>query len=240
MKSLINKIKSQNFFVYFINPWERIYRQYIPKDLSQPYEEFQQTIDFLKENKVNSVLDIAMGHGRHSLKLIEEGFEVSGFDLSQSAIQKAKEIISKRFPSYDNLKFIYGDMFSQFPFKNDQFDSAIAMQAIYHGFKRNMQKSIAETARILKDGGSFIFTVSKDKSRSTVIKDELSKKRNFVFRLFHNTYLPLSGREKGLIHFYPSQHEIKSMLQQHFEHVIIADDKKNSYFIVKCKKKRKI
>lgn len=239
MKSLIHKILSKKTFVYWRNPWERIYSKFVPNDLSKPYEGFPTIVSLLKSAQAESVLDIAMGHGRHTLALIELGFTVSGFDYSPSAVKRAQEIVHEKNNTYDTSVFKQGDMFYKYPFADKSFDAAIAIQAIYHGFKNDMQKAINEAARVLKDEGLFIFTVSKDTTRSTVIKGNLHKKKNCILKLLPHTYLPLSGRETGLIHFYPDKKMLREMLKDNFDHVIITDDKVNSYFVVKCNKKRK-
>ena len=239
MKSFIHKILSSKTFVYWLNPWERIYSKFVPNDLSKPYEGFPEIVSFLRSAQAESVLDIAMGHGRHTLALIELGFKVSGFDYSPSAVKRAQEIIRKKHSAYNTTVFKQGNMFYKYPFEDESFDAAIAIQAIYHGFKNDMQKAINQAARVLKDGGLFIFTVSKDTTRSTVIKENLHKKKNHILKLLPNTYLPLSGRETGLIHFYPDKKMLREMLKDNFDHVIITDDEVNAYFVVKCNKKRK-
>lgn len=219
------------------NPWNAIYSLGIPDDLNVPYENFPEIIAFLRKDGSKKILDIAMGHGRHSLELISNGFEVYGFDSSDAAIKRAQNQISAIIKNYDVSKFTVGDMFKDFPFESDFFDAAIAIQAVYHGYKSDMQNAIDETARVLKSGGIFVFTVSTDITRSTTSINEILKREKVVLQIAKKTYLPLSGREKGLVHFYPDQDEIRSMLVKHFSHVIIRQDLKQQYFIVFCRKK---
>ena len=52
--------------------------------------------NFLEENNVRRVLDVACGIGRNSVVLSQLGYEVTGIDLSEKSIAKAKRISSKR------------------------------------------------------------------------------------------------------------------------------------------------
>src|SRR3989338_5039225 len=53
-------------------------------------------ISFLRENikrlRQGKTLDVAMGEGRNAVYLASQGFEVSGFDTSQAAVEKALKL----------------------------------------------------------------------------------------------------------------------------------------------------
>ena len=128
-------------------------------------------------------------------------------------------------------------MFRHFPYEDSEFDSVVAIQSIYHGFREDMQKSIFEISRVLKSDGVFVFTLSRDKKRSTTLNNSVNKRRNLIAKIDEMTYLPISGREKGMVHFYPTKDIVKEMLGGYFANVIIEEDNKNNYLIVKCIKK---
>lgn len=52
-------------------------------------------VDFIEHelnfNKEAKILDIACGTGRHSIELAKRGYDVTGFDLSENQIERAKE-----------------------------------------------------------------------------------------------------------------------------------------------------
>ncbi len=219
------------------NPWEKIFSKHVPNDLLLPYKEFSSICEYMSLNGVKTVLDVAMGHGRHTMELLSRNFNVYGFDLSESALSLAKEMVSKKFPDYDLSKISYGNMFKYFSYKDKQFDCVVAIQAIYHGFKEDMQESIFQISRVLKKDGIFIFTVSRDVGRSTTSLKFLDKREMLLFKIDDMTYLPLSGRERGLVHFYPSESVIRKMLKSNFSHVIIREDLDSHYYIVRCIKK---
>ncbi len=45
----------------------------------------------LRHNKLLKKLDIGCGTGRHSIELTKRGYSVTGIDLSESQLEKAKE-----------------------------------------------------------------------------------------------------------------------------------------------------
>lgn len=221
-----------------VNPWESIYRLGVPADLVDPYEKLSEIIQHFKNSKVSKVLDVGMGNGRHVIPMIANGLEVYGFDLSATAVSFCKKIVSQKFDGYDIDRFVVADMFDNYPYKDNEFDAVIAIQSIYHGFESDMQKSIDEIGRVLKKDGKFVFTVSRNKDRSTVqIDGIISKAKGFVLKIKENTYLPLSGREFGLVHYYAPKEKMFEMLSRDFKDVVISEDIKNSYYLVVCTRK---
>jgi len=209
------------------NPWESIFTTGVPEDLSQPFDYFEIVLGKFLSSNVTTVLDVAMGAGRHALRLAEKGYQVSGFDLSPTGTRLCQESFLKNGLSGD---FCVADMFKTFPYKNDSFDAVIAIQAIYHGYKEDMRQAIEEVHRVLKQGGRFFFNVSTDKDRPMRGSDSGSATR----KVQENTFIPLVGRERGLVHFYPSSEAIIEMLEEMFTEIIIKRDKINNYIHVSC------
>ncbi|MBI2608208.1 MAG: class I SAM-dependent methyltransferase [Deltaproteobacteria bacterium] len=60
----------------------------------------KEPLAFIKENlkrlRQGKTLDIAMGEGRNSVYLASQGFEVSGFDFSEKAVQKAQKLAEEK------------------------------------------------------------------------------------------------------------------------------------------------
>jgi len=48
----------------------------------------EKEIDF---NKLLKIIDIGCGTGRHSIELAKRGYKVTGIDLSESQLERAKE-----------------------------------------------------------------------------------------------------------------------------------------------------
>jgi len=62
----------------------------------------------LSPENYNPLLDLGCGRGRHSIKLAQRGFEVTGVDLSPRAISQARNKAEKL--GIDSIQFTEGDM----------------------------------------------------------------------------------------------------------------------------------
>ena len=117
-------------------------------------------VDFIEKeinfNKYTEILDIGCGTGRHSLELAKRAYKVTGIDLSESMLNKAK---SKANTSDLNVNFIRKDA-RNFNF-NEQFDLAIMIcEGAFPLMETDeMNFSILENAyNSLKSPGKFIFS----------------------------------------------------------------------------------
>jgi ubiquinone/menaquinone biosynthesis C-methylase UbiE len=131
------------------------------------------------------VLDIACGTGLASRPLIENGFSVTGVDMSEPMLEKAR----RRFPS---ATWVAGDA-QALPFADAHFDAAIAAQA-FHWVDRT--KAIAEAARVVKPGGVLAFWWKVLGSEDAVLET-----RNAVAREM-GVDPPQSGLTRGFKEFY--------------------------------------
>lgn len=116
--------------------------------------------DFI-EKEINSdksirILDIGCGTGRHSIELARRGYKVTGIDLSECALNKAREKAEKAGVS---VHFLQGDA-RNLKFSNE-FDLAIML--CEGGFclmeTDEMNYAILQSGvSALRSGGKFIFT----------------------------------------------------------------------------------
>ena len=88
-----------------------------------------------------TVIDVGCGTGLASRPLIENGFHVTGIDVSEPMLEKARS----RFPG----TWIVAPA-EKIPFTDSNFDVAICAQSIHH-FKR--PAAVAEMIRVVKPGG---------------------------------------------------------------------------------------
>ena len=116
--------------------------------------------DFIEKeinyNKDLKIIDIGCGTGRHSIELSQRGYTVTGIDLSESLLEKARE---KAKQKNLNINFLRHDA-RILPFKK-QFD--IAIMLCEGGFPLmetdEMNFEILKNAsKALKDKSKFIFT----------------------------------------------------------------------------------
>jgi len=112
----------------------------------------------LKFVKSKTVLDVACGTGYGSNYLTKEAKEVVGVDISNDAINYAKNNYIK-----PNLNFYNGDAIN-LPFLDESFDVIVSFETIEH--IRKYDKFLNECWRVLRNGGLFICSTPNKKISS--------------------------------------------------------------------------
>lgn len=114
----------------------------------------QRTIEFTTKAKV---LDICCGCGRHSLELAKRGYNVTGFDLSEFLILKAKEQRAALNEKNVKLRFLVKDM-RKFNFRG-KYDIAINVFSSFGYFESDEEnfKMFRNTFYSLRGKGFFVF-----------------------------------------------------------------------------------
>ena len=109
----------------------------------------------VSKKKDISILEIGCGAGANLSFFMEEGFNVTGIDGSESAIKNAEKLLKKKYKEKkDNLN-LQVMKFEDFSFKNNSFDLVVDYFAIYAN-KVNLIKSIySKIHKVLKTNGRF-------------------------------------------------------------------------------------
>ena len=154
-----------------------------------PQEDMKSISSLFKKKDFHSVLDLGCGTGRHAVMLSKAGFKVTGVDISRSGLMQSKAWLKSLGLK---AKFYQASCFKRLPFDDDSFDAIISIQVVHHNTHDNVKKAIAEIYRVLKKSGLAFITVSVKRNG---FRSSMSKK------IAPNTYVPLDGDEKGLIHF---------------------------------------
>jgi ubiquinone/menaquinone biosynthesis C-methylase UbiE len=115
-------------------PW---YEENLDLDIKEEIE--------LKELKEGKFLDLGTGPGTQAAQLSKIGFSVTGSDLSQSAVDRAKKL-------YQSPSYIVDDiLYSKFP--DNEFDF-ILDRGVFHVFDPEQQPVyLSNIKRILKENG---------------------------------------------------------------------------------------
>jgi SAM-dependent methyltransferase len=117
------------------------------------------------------VLDLGCGIGRMAVPLtgyLERG-SYAGFDVGREMTRWCGRHITPRHPNFEfswapvyNGKYNpFGDLSAteyRFPFESSSFDFAFATSLFTHLYRRDVEHYLGETARVLKPGGTCLFT----------------------------------------------------------------------------------
>lgn len=101
------------------------------------------------------VLDLGAGVGRHALALARAGFEVAALDAAPEGMAEIRRIADAEGLTVDTR--LAG--MTALPFSDGHFDHVLSWNVIYHGDETVLRATIAEIARVLKPGGSFLGTM---------------------------------------------------------------------------------
>jgi len=200
--------------------WEKRFKRE-GKIFKNPHPDISLFVKTFKEKGYKRVLDLGCGSGRHTVYLAEKGFKVYGLDNSSTAIQIAKKWLSSKNLS---ANFQIQEMTEDFPYKNSFFDVVISVQVIHHSNTSQIKGIVKEIERVLKKGGFIFITVPKLKNQGRRFK-----------QIEENTFIPLDGKEKGLLHHYFTPVELKKFFKN-FEITDIHIDDVNHYSLSGFKK----
>jgi SAM-dependent methyltransferase len=125
--------------------------------LERPPERTLTEVDFVIEKLALQpgarVLDLACGHGRHSLELARRGFRVTGVDLSPRSLELAREAAAAEGL---DVEFVQADM-RELAF-DAEFDATINLFTAFGYFESDEEdRGVLElVARALRPGGAFL------------------------------------------------------------------------------------
>jgi malonyl-CoA O-methyltransferase len=96
-----------------------------------------------------SVLELACGTGRHTIRLADAGARVTAVDFSRGMLAEAKKRLGTR-----EVVLVEADLVQPLPFPDAAFDRVLCCLALEH--LRDLDPLFAEVRRVLRDGGAFV------------------------------------------------------------------------------------
>ncbi|NLW83430.1 MAG: class I SAM-dependent methyltransferase [Phycisphaerae bacterium] len=152
-------------------------------------------------------LELGCGVGLLVLALYQKGLTIIGSDISQTAIDHARE----KFPGLDFRVFSA----EKIPCSSDIFDLVLSFDVIEH--LHDVDCHFREVRRILKPGGHYLFQTP---NKLTNVIFETLKSRSFYWRIYHPS-----------LHYYGQLHR---RLQRHgFSSKFIKMNTMNAYTLTK-------
>jgi len=170
------------------------HRLYFDRDEGEAEKFITKIIHHLKPLPESRMLDVACGKGRHSKFLAEQGFDVTGIDISIDSISHAKNY------EEENLQFFQHDM--RLPFWINYYDYAFNFFTSFGYFdtRREHDDAVRTIAQSLKPGGCVLF----DYLNVHYIED----------RLIHNESKKINGTDYEIHRWHNEDHFYKKIIVQ--------------------------
>jgi SAM-dependent methyltransferase len=180
----------QNFNQYAVY-YDALYNE---KDYAHECSYLQELCRIFSGIRVESVLDLGCGTGKHSHLLIERGYQVFGIDRSQEMLTIAKE----KSPSA-GAHFVQADL-SNFDL-DESFDLAISMFGVVSYLINNKQLNSMFTSvhKHLKPGGLFIFDVWHGSAVLHQLPEEREIKVTNVQQCFKRKAVPVINYAQNMV-----------------------------------------
>lgn len=161
---------------------------------------FLDAVQLFKKKGYRKVLDIGCGYGKHSLYLAENGFDVTSIDPNVKVLEWLKEYIEKK--SINNISVMRGDI-NRLSLEDSSFDAVICTSVLHHQCLKQIQNSISEIQRVLRQGGSFLFDILSIEDHSFGHGQEIEP----------NTFVGSREGEEDIPHHYTDIEELERLLE---------------------------
>lgn len=108
---------------------------------------------YLNPDLHKKVLDFGFGTGANLLHFTRLGFQMSGIEISEHAIEVARDRLNEGGTLADLKLYRPG---TPLPYEADFFDAIIAWQVLYYNDWESLAFAVSELERVLRPGGLFI------------------------------------------------------------------------------------
>ena len=166
--------------------------------------------EHFKQKGFKKILDLGVGLGRHSIFFAQKGFDVSGIDISEYAVNRLKVISDK---NNLNIDVRQANML-KLPFDDNNFDAVFSYNVIYHTDTKGFDIVLSEIKRVLRSGGEFYFTMIS-KNSWTFSSPEAPTRRIDE----NSIYIDGKESEIDVPHFYVNLDDIKRLFSNDFEFI---------------------
>lgn len=139
------------FEEWFDSPlYEKLYANRDEKEAAQLVQLLEESLPIAECSKI---LDLGCGRGRHSINLNKKGYQVTGIDLSEQAIAKARQKAKEM--GLENIRFEVRDMRNPLP---ETFDAVVNLFTTFGYFKSDEENAsvLDSVTEMLEPGGIFV------------------------------------------------------------------------------------
>jgi ubiquinone/menaquinone biosynthesis C-methylase UbiE len=167
----------------------------------------------LPDDFSGKLLDVPVGTGLFTATQYSamKKAEITALDYSQDMLEQARQ----RFSGFTNVACVQGDV-GKLPYADGEFDAVLSMNG-FHAFP-DKKAAFSETARVLKNGGTFLatFYIKKERWITDVMVNLVLARRGWFTPPFW------------------TQAELKEILCEYYSEIEI--DNVNSMVVVRCVK----
>ena len=187
--------------------WEHNFKEKQTMWGFEPAESAITVKDFFMEEKINDVLIPGIGYGRNARIFLENGMNVTGIEISETAIRLARTKNKLEIP-------IYHGSVAEMPFDNKLYDGIFCYALIHLLNNRERKKFINDCYNQLKPGGYMFFsTISKKDSLyakgKTVSKDRVEVMKGAKLFFYDTESIKREFDKYGLMDFFEMDEPIK-------------------------------
>ena len=126
--------------------------------------------EMFKQLGFRKILIPGFGYGRNARPFYEKGFEVTGIEISDTAIKLAKKLLGRE------IRVFHGSV-SDMPFDQDAYDGIFCHALIHLLDSEQRKKLIRDCYRQLRHGGRMFFTAITKQSSTYGVGEKLSTDR---------------------------------------------------------------
>ncbi|OOZ84521.1 class I SAM-dependent methyltransferase [Bacillus cereus] len=123
----------------------------------EPTESAILTKDFFLEKNVKDILVPGIGYGRNAKVFIDNGINVTGIEISKTAIDLARE------NGLEDVRMYHGSV-NEMPFDNNFYDGIFSHALLHLLNEQEREKFIKDCYNQLKPGGYMVFTTVSKKA----------------------------------------------------------------------------
>lgn len=182
-------------------------------------------LNFVRPAPGARVLDVAFGDGRNTGFLCEQGYAVSGIEITQGIVEQTSARLRQGGYEVD----LRVGRNSAIPFEDNAFDAILACACCYYCDEgESMQDNLAEYARVLKPGGWLVASVADSAS---YIFENAESLADGSYRIAKDHY---ANRVGYRLHGFSTTNALQDYFSSHFENFSIGSSV-NDYFGIREK-----
>jgi ubiquinone/menaquinone biosynthesis C-methylase UbiE len=179
-------------------------------------------LNFKRPAVGDRVLDVAFGDGRNTVFLCDQGYAVSGIEITQGIVDQTHERLEKLGQTAD----LRVGRNSNIPFDDEYFDCILACHCCYYCDEgESFADNLAEYARVLKKGGYLVASVAS--KSSYIFKDAVVQPDGSLLVKSD----PYGNRNGYRLHAFSEKSEIESYFAPAFSNFSFGFADNNYYDI---------